>query len=125
MARVVLFRKGGLRSQRMPFIAGDIVSVATDDGKFGVMKILAVDDAGIHTRLYVQRFAERPRLADISELSTAPFGPENGNPLSIGHLPLTHDGFAIWQPEVITNRLVREEELMGYRMWQKAQGGYF
>jgi hypothetical protein len=54
------------------FAAGDIVSVVTEDGRFGVLKILVVDEGGVHARLYAQRFDERPKFADLGELSTAP-----------------------------------------------------
>src|SRR3712207_1263982 len=83
---------------RGPFAAGDLVSVETDRGEYGVMKILATDARGVHARLYVQRFARRPRPEDVGELSTAPFGPGHDHPFSIGHMPLSHLTFARWQP---------------------------
>jgi hypothetical protein len=108
------------------FTSGDLVSVVTNDGGFGVIKVLAVDEGGVHARLYMQRFYRRPRAGDLGKLSTAPFGPAHANPFSIGHMPLSHSSFIGWQPEVITRgSAVEEEELEGYRMWQEAEGGYF
>jgi hypothetical protein len=108
------------------FAPGDLVSVMTDDGRFGVMKVLAVDERGVHARLYVQRFARRPGPADLGELSMAPFGPGHDNPFSIGHMPLSCSSFAAWQPELISRgSVVAEDELEGYHMWQEAKGGYF
>lgn len=108
------------------FRGGDLVSVVTDDGRFGVIKVLVADEGGIHARLYVQRFDRRPRPTDLGALSMAPFGPEYGNPFSIGHMPLSHSSFAGWQPEIIVRgSTVLEEELEGYRMWQDAEAGYF
>jgi hypothetical protein len=105
---------------------GDLVSVVTDDGSFGVIKVLATDEGGVHARLYVQRFDRRPLPDELGELSTAPFGPEHGNPFSIGHMPLSHTSFGGWQPELIVRGTgVAEEELEGYRMWQEAEAGYF
>ena len=116
------------RSQlsRDAFAPGDLVSVVTDDGQFGVMKVLAVDSGGVHARLYVQRFTQRPRRANLAELSTAPFGKGHDNPFSIGHMPLSYSSFGGWQPELITRgSVVAEDELEGYHMWQVAKGDYF
>ncbi len=108
-------------------VAGDLVSVVDDDGRFAVMKVLAVDKQGAHARLYVQRFATRPTANEIAEteLQTAPFGPDHPNPFSIGHLPLSHASFADWHPQLICSSEVAEDELEGYRMWEEAKGGYF
>jgi hypothetical protein len=105
--------------------AGDLFSVVTDDGRYGVMKVLAVDERGVHARLYVQRFDQRPQLAGLGELSLAPFTPDGSNPFSIGHVPLSHQSFAGWRPQLITRARVDEEELDGYRTWQDGEGGYF
>ena len=102
------------------------MSVVADDGTFAVAKILVADAGGVHTRLYVQRFDHRPRQNELGGLSIAAFGPGYDNPFSIGHLPLSHDAFAAWQPELITRgAAISEEELEGYRMWLEAEGGYF
>lgn len=113
-------------ARRVAPAAGDLFSVSTEDGRFGVVKILATDAGGVHVRLYVERFAGRPGLSELGELSMAAFGPGFDNPFSFGHLPLGHVSFAGWQPMLISRgQSVVEEELVGYRMWQDAEGGYF
>lgn len=106
-------------------IAGDLWSVVTDDGLYGVAKILAVDGAGVHARLYVQRFQTRPAPEEIGELTLAPFGAGHDVPFSIGHMPLSRATYAEWQPELIARGSVDEDELEGFRMWEEARGGYF
>lgn len=102
------------------------MSVVTDDGQFGVVKVLVADAGGVHARLYIQRFGRRPHANELGELSTAPFGPEHANRFSIGHMPLGHASFAGWEPELIVGgQAVAEEELEGYRMWLDAEAGYF
>ena len=104
---------------------GDIASVATDDATFGVVKILETDGLGVHVRLYVQRFTERPTQIDAATLTTAPYGPEHDNPLSFGHMPMAFPTFDTWEPQLISRgHLVSEDELVGYRIWQGG-GGYF
>ena len=105
-------------------VAGDLWSVLTEDGGYGVMKVLAVDKLGVHARLYAQRFKERPRAVDGVGLMTEPFKPGE-LPFSIGHVPLSNVSFQGWEPERITHGTVDEDELEGFRMWQEAQGGYF
>jgi hypothetical protein len=102
-----------------------LVTVSTDDGQFGVGKVLKVDHGGVHLRLYVQRFTRRPAFAELPELSTAGFGPGFDNPFSIGHLPLSFKAFSAWQPEFLAHGDVLSDELEGYQMWLEAEAGYF
>ena len=106
---------------------GDLVSVSTDEGDFGVMKILAVDQGGVHVRLYVERLQARPASRrDVPTLSIAPFGPGHNFPMSLGHVPLTHPSFHAWEPVRLGVEDVEEDELEGYRIWETAGGsGYF
>lgn len=105
--------------------AGDLVSVDTGDGAFGVAKVLVVDPEGVHCRLYVQRFADRPSLVDPEHLTLASML-DPRMPFSIGHIPLTHATFAGWAARIIRHDVaVEERELAGYRSWREADGGYF
>lgn len=105
-------------------VAGDLWSVLTEDGRYGVMNVLAVDEVGVHARLYAQRFKERPRSFDGVSLTTEPFKPGE-IPFSMGHVPLSNASFRGWEPQPIAPGTVDEDELEGFRMWQEAQGGYF
>lgn len=120
-----LSRRG--RQARLGFepAAGQLLSVLTDDGRYGLMKLLAVDRGGVHARLYVQRFGTRPSVADVGELALAAFGPGHDNPFSIGHMPISYRSFAGWEPLPVGEQPVTEAELDGYRTWQEASGGYF
>ena len=94
---------------RASLIRGDIVSVQSDGGKFAIMKILVIDEAGIYGLLYAQLFPERPRIVNIYGLEIAPSTPVP--------FALTHDRFALFRPEVITHRRVTEKELRDYPFW--------
>lgn len=108
------------------FRAGDLVSVVADDGAFGVVKLLVTDAVGVHVRLYQQRFPERPSGVDPTTLSLGPSMFAQDVPFSIGHVPLSHQTFAGWQPILMTRGVeVEERELQGYRGWEDAEGGYF
>ena len=108
------------------FLRGDLVSVATGDGAFGIVKVLATAAKGIHARRYAERYAERPREVDPSSLTLAPSISAAAGPFSIGHVPLSHATFARWAPLLLLlGQSVEDSELMGYRTWQEAEGGYF
>ncbi len=100
----------------LPFVAGDIVSVLSQDGKYRILKILVVDELGLYTQLFAQQFTERPRLINISKLSTPAFGPVN--------FPVTHEQFALCKPEVIAYQRVSDEDLKDYRLWINDKGTY-
>jgi hypothetical protein len=116
MNRVVSIPEGETKMSRLPFTAGDIVSAIADDGTFRILKILAVDEGGIYTKLFAQQYAERPRLIKIKELSTPPVGPVN--------FPLAHARLASCNPEVIAYQQVTDEELQDYRAWLSEEGSY-
>ncbi len=112
-------------TSKLPFNAGDLLSVLAEDGQFGVMKVLAIDDFGVHVRLYTQRFKERPGPSDLHGLSLTPVFPAHEYPFSFGHMPFSHSSFASWEPQALGSEPVSDEELVGYRLWQKEYGGYF
>ena len=119
------FRSDAPVSRSLALEAGDLVSVESDNDLFAVAKILVKDAHGVHVRLYVQRFNERPLQVNVTDLDTAPYGPDHDFPFSIGHMPLAFPSFDTWQPELISRgNPVIEEELVGYRIWQEG-GGYF
>jgi hypothetical protein len=95
--------------RRASVIPGDVVSVLTDDGKFAILKVLVIDEAGVYGLLYAKLFMERPLIVNIYGLQIAPFGPV--------HFALTHEHFALCHPEVITHRQVTENELRDYPLW--------
>lgn len=123
-----LFRsRANSTASRLPFQprAGQLLSVETEAGDFAVFKVLAADRGGVHVRLFVQRFPVRPSLGDVRELSLASFRPEDANPFSIGHMPLSYPSFAAWSPKILGQESVTYEELEGHQMWLDANGGYF
>ncbi len=115
----------GTSPPKVSFKAGDLLSVLAEDGQFGVMKVLVIDDNGAHVRLYGQRFSERPQLSDLHELSVVPISPEHRNPFSFGHMPFLYSSLDSWEPQVLGSGQVSEEELAGYHHWLKENGGYF
>jgi hypothetical protein len=106
--------------------AGDLVSVVAGDGRIGVVKVLATDEIGVHIRLYRERFDARPLSVEPEMLTLGSIFDPPPRPFSIGHIPLRHEAFAGWQPQLIASGgTVHEDKLEGYCDWAEAEGGYF
>lgn len=92
-------------------------------GSYHVVKMLHVDEVGVHIRLYGNTWPERPEDVDFEtlHLSSEPGGPVR----AIGHMPLQKAPFLAMGPIRLKESPVTEEELDGYRTWQEAKGGYF
>ena len=86
-------------------------------------KVLAVEDKGVHIRLYKNRFKSRPDKVEFSSLTLGTVHDADG--FGMGHLPLTHRAFRAWQPVFLAESSVAEGELDGYRAWKDATGGFW
>jgi hypothetical protein len=87
---------------------------------FQLAKVLAADDDAVHIRLYREAFPERPNASQIVSLTIGKLGEES---FGIGHLPLSHQSFASWEPRLVCPGEVAREELEGYELWKKNGGG--
>jgi hypothetical protein len=102
-------------------IDGGIYSVVSDSqkGTYGIVKVLKIDKAAVHVRLYASEHTTRPTRVNPSELRVGTIHDGGG----MGHLPLSHRVFAAWKPVLITTAPVDASELDGYDEWKKAGGG--
>jgi hypothetical protein len=99
-------------------VVGGLYSVETGDGRFGVVKVLALEPGIVHIRLYKNKFRSRPASVDPGTLSLGSVF--EGEDFGIGHTPLDLEGFMNWQPTLLMNTDVADDELEGYRMWKEA-----
>ena len=102
------------------FREGDLCSVESGDGTYGVVKILKLELEIVHIRLYRNKFEERPRAIDPATLE---LGTIYDDSFGIGHLPLGAREFDAWAPRVLAHAAVEAEELEGYEMWREAADG--
>lgn len=120
-----LFGSSPPESVRPELAEGGLYSHLDEDGRYGVLKVLKIDDGGVHLRLYSNRFAEHPSSVDESKLFMAGVNEQPPQPLGMGHIPVSRRSFSTWKIRLIQMSSVSDEELDGYRMWEEAQGGYF
>ena len=113
---------------------GGLYASPSEDGLFLIMKVLAVDDAGIHVRMYSNRYPAVPTeppddlelLGMGSDFAKRMERGEHVEPpgrLGIGHLPLSRAAFNRTERHLLGVVAVDPAELEGYEMWREAGGG--
>ena len=104
---------------------GALYTITHENGEYGIVKILKVDDGGVHIRLYSNTWKERPIAINESELFMVGVNRKPNEELGIGHLPLLKKSFRGWDPRYLQKAKVDNSEFDGYNMWKDANGGYF
>ncbi len=109
------------RKKEIAIAAGGVYSVNRGEGEFGVTKVLVLADGVAHIRIYKNKFAERPTEIDLAELTLG--GVDDPDGFGIGHLPIQEAEFRSWEPQLLAQTAVMEEELEGFNMWKEGGGG--
>lgn len=104
------------KSQTDNIKAGSICTVETGKGKFGVVKILVINEEEAHIKVYRNKYSERPVAVDIKELSMGSMADKNG--FGIGHIPLDRKGFDNSNPVIVGFEEVTKADLTGYEIWK-------
>ena len=92
-----------------------------DGDEFGIAKVLKLDPAIVHVRIYKQHFTQRPRAIDPAQLTLGTIDDEDG--FGMGHLPLRIPTFMDREPLFITHTPVTANELADYNLWKESEGG--
>jgi len=95
--------------------AGSICTVEASEGKFGITKVLVINEEEAHIKVYKNKYDKRPAAVAAKELSMGSITDKGG--FGIGHLPLDRQGFDNSKPVVIGFEEVTKDELAGYEMW--------
>jgi len=104
---------------------GGLYYTRNENGSYSVLKVLKVDEQGVHARLYSNQFSSAPSKVDESSLFMAGVDRKPNETLGMGHAPLARKTFESWKATFFQQSTVKEEELEGYKMWLEAKGGYF
>lgn len=110
---------------RAKLIEGGIYYMAGEKGGYSALKILKLDDRGVHVRLYSNHFSEPPRKIDEITLYMAGMDRKPEETLGMGHAPVSKQSFEGWKAAFVQQSTVKEEELESYKMWFEEKGGYF
>lgn len=88
---------------------GGIYASMTENGKFSLSKILALDESAVHVRFYYEEFDEVPESISSRNLT-----------FLIGHAPLAREGLLERGQHLITTEDVSDEEFEGYKLYLEA-----
>ena len=105
--------------------AGGLYVTQQENGSYQALKILKIDEHGVHLRLYSNTFSQLPQSIEESTLYLAGIGRKPGEPMGMGHLPVSGDSFEAWHAHFIQQSTVSPDELDGYEIWKESEGGYF
>lgn len=105
------------------YIVGGYYSIEIRDKEYRLIKILSVNEYGLHIALYKGRFTVRPKLIIVDELSYG--SPLDDQDYGMAHLPFTRELFEACDPVFIETGMVCTNELEGYRTWVKQKGSYW
>ena len=108
-------KAGPMKTNDTNIVVGGIYSIDDGEGRYGVVKVLVVDDFAVHVRLYKNKFDDRPQSIDTSTLSLGTIHDSDG--FGIGHLPLAVKGFQDWNPVHLVTEQVNDDELDGYNLY--------
>ena len=107
------------------WLEGGLYVTAREEGGFVPLKILKLDDHGVHVRVYSNVYPAPPEAIDESTLYMAGADRRDGEPLGMGHLPISTASFSGWEAQFVQPSSVAAEEREGYELWLEAEGGYF
>ncbi len=109
------------------WVSGGLYACFKDD-VYTCFKVLAVDERGVHVKVFPAEFKQLPSASECRRLAALPSNahsmcPEH-KPL-IGHAPVLRSSLDQMDIRLIAASSVGDDELEGYRVWEEAQGGYF
>jgi len=110
---------------RSKLVEGGIYYTQNENSSYSVLKILKLDDNGVHVRLYSNQFPSPPKHVDESKLYMAGVDKKPNETLGMGHAPVSKKSFSGWKATFVQQSTVKDEEMKGYKMWAEAKGGYF
>ena len=103
--------------------AGSICTVENGDGKYGIVKVLVINDREAHVAVYKNVYEKRPNKIDFKTLSIGSMYDEDG--FGIGHIPLKRREFDSWKPVSVGYEKITKEDLEGYEMWKSYDDGQY
>ncbi len=112
-------------SQSPKLTEGGLYYTQNTNGSYSVLKILKLDEMGVHVRLYSNQYPAPPSKVEESQLYMAGIERKPNENLGMGHTPISRKSFEAWKPTYFQKSSVKDEELEGYKMWLDAKGGYF
>jgi hypothetical protein len=111
-------KTGGLKE-------GGFYAYQNANGSYSIMKLLKVESAGVHVKLYSNQFDALPTQVDESKLYLSGLTHKENETLGVADAPIKGEMFQNYKATFVQQGTVTPEELDGYNQWKKAGGQYF
>ena len=115
----------GCSSKTAGLKEGGIYVFKNDNGSFSVLKLLKVESAGVHVKIYSNQFDSPPTQVDESKLFLVGMQHKPDETLGVADVPLKGEVFQNYKATFVQQGTVTPQELEGYNQWKKAGGQYF
>ena len=107
-----LFKRLASKLKLQKYKAGELYAMP-NQGKFGVFKVLKVDNKGVHVCVYSNLYSKIPSKINVSELFI-----DKQDKSGTNHTPLTFSSINLWNPTFLQKIKVEKEELKEYFSWK-------
>jgi|GEM_PF-4660390 len=97
------------------FKTGDICTIDMGAGKYGVIKILAIEPERVHIKVFSNTYIGRPEHVDVQLLTTITFDEAENH--ATEHVPLEKGDFNKLDAETVGSQGVTREEANTYLAW--------
>ena len=91
--------------------------MADEEGAYKVAKVLALDEDGVHIRLYKNKWPRRPKDVAPDTLTLGSVYDPDG--YGIGHLAMTKEEFYRKDPVFLGHEDLKPDERDGYEAWKR------
>jgi hypothetical protein len=109
---------------------GALYAVPHSGGTYRILKVLKIEQNGIHVRCYSNVYDFLPANIEESTLYIGGIRFDSDElgadeTIGIGHAPVSHESCSSWDVKFIQQSSLSVEELEGYNAWLEGGGGYF
>ncbi len=94
---------------------GAFYALQTGYNRFQVVRVIAIEECGVHFQMYGKWYEEIPNAIDMEELQQT----------STTYMPFRWWPFYVMAPEFLTQSPLRPEDMEAYRRWKKEDGMYW
>lgn len=96
-------------------VPGGIYSLQTGSSRFQVVRVIAIEECGVHFHMYGKWFEEVPDYVDLDDLQET----------STTYMPFRWWPFYVMGPEFLSHGPLLPEDMESYRRWREEDGMYW
>ena len=111
----------GCSSKTAGLKEGGIYAFKNENGSYSVLKLLKVESAGAHVKIYSNQFDSPPTQVDESKLIVVGLRHKANETLGVADVPLKGEAFQNYKATFVQQCTVTPQELEGYNHVEESQ----